>query len=157
IIIGTGFLKPNVSTMVGTLYEKNDSRRDGGFSIFYMGINLGAMIAPLVCGFLAQDKVFLNFLQARGIDPRLGWHFGFAPAGVGMVFGVIQFAFGKRHFSSAVDGPREREVAQQAAANAPLTQKDWTRMAAIAVLFFFTSLFWTGYEQAGSSFNLFAD
>ena len=155
IIVGTGFLKPNVSTMVGTLYGPDDHRRDGGFSIFYMGINLGAMIAPLVCGFLAQDPAFLGFLKARGIDPRLGWHFGFAAAGVGMVLGVIQFSLGKRHFGPAVEGPRERATVEKI--DAPLTRDDWTRLLAIAVLFFFTSLFWTGYEQAGSSFNLFAD
>ena len=171
IIIGTGFLKPNVSTMVGTLYEKNDPRRDGGFSIFYMGINLGAMIAPLACGFFAQSQSFLGFLQRHDIDPHLGWHFGFAAAGVGMVLGVIQFALGRRHFGPAVDGPARgtadgkaaTSLGPSAAASAPkpapepLTRDDWTRLIAIGVLFFFTSLFWTGYEQAGSSFNLFAD
>jgi POT family proton-dependent oligopeptide transporter len=157
IICGTGLLKPNVSTMVGTLYEKNDPRRDGGFSIFYMGINLGATISPLVCGYLAQHPSFLEFLKSRGVDPNAGWHFGFAAAGVGMVLGVIQFALGKRHFGPAVDGPRERPPEDQSKLNEPFTREDWTRMAAIAVLFFFTTLFWTGYEQAGSSLNLFAD
>ena len=75
IIIGTGLLKPNISTMVGSLYEVGDPRRDGGFSMFYMGINIGAALAPIVCGTLGQ---------------RVGWHYGFGAAGVGMVFGLIQ-------------------------------------------------------------------
>ena len=71
IIIGTGFFKANVSTMVGQIYREGDARRDSGFTIFYMGINLGAFLGPLVCGYLAQS-------------PSFGWHYGFAAAGVGM-------------------------------------------------------------------------
>ena len=81
IVIGTGLLKPNVSGIVGTLYEQGDRRRDAGFSIFYMGINLGAFIAPLICGPLAQ---------------RVNWHWGFAAAGFGMALGVVQYILGKR-------------------------------------------------------------
>src|SRR5438067_5854275 len=81
IILGTGLLKPNVSTIVGTLYTRDDPRRDAGFSIFYMGINLGAFIAPLVCGYLGQ---------------KIDWHAGFAAAGVGMVLGLIQYSFGRK-------------------------------------------------------------
>jgi proton-dependent oligopeptide transporter, POT family len=157
IIVGVGFLKPNISTMVGGLYRENDARRDAGFSIFYMGINIGAMIAPLVCGFLAQSTVFLGFLERRGIDPRLGWHFGFAMAGFGMLFGVAQFAAGRRQFGANADGPRERPAAQQAEERAPLSREDWMRMGAIAVLFVFSCVFWSSFEQAGSSLNLFAD
>lgn len=76
VIIGTGLLKPNVSTMVGDLYTKEDKRRDGGFSIFYMGINIGAFIAPLICGYLGQ---------------KVNWHFGFGAAAVGMFFGLLQY------------------------------------------------------------------
>ena len=76
VIIGTGLLKPNVSTMVGGLYSKEDKRRDAGFSLFYMGINLGAFIAPLVCGYLGQ---------------KVNWHFGFGAAAVGMFFGLLQY------------------------------------------------------------------
>src|SRR5690606_25510362 len=76
IVIGTGLLKPNISAMVGELYDKDDARRDGGFSIYYMGINIGAFAAPLIVGTLAQ---------------RVDWHLGFAAAGVGMVFGLIQY------------------------------------------------------------------
>src|SRR6266567_3109863 len=79
IAAGTGLLKPNVSTMVGSLYAAGDVRRDSGFSIFYMGINLGAFISPFVCGYLGQ---------------RVDWHDGFAAAGVGMVLGLIQYVLG---------------------------------------------------------------
>ena len=157
VVIGVGFLKPNISTMVGGLYGENDARRDAGFSIFYMGINIGAMLAPLVCGFLAQSAIFRGFLERNGIDPRLGWHFGFAMAGFGMVFGLVQFTFGQRQFGASADGPRGRPAAQQAKEHAPLTREDWMRMAAIFVLFVFSCIFWSSFEQAGSSLNLFAD
>jgi POT family proton-dependent oligopeptide transporter len=81
IVIGTGLLKPNMSTMVGGLYAKDDPRRDAGFSIFYMGINLGALLAPLVCGLLGQE---------------VNWHLGFAAAGIGMLFGIAQYVYGWR-------------------------------------------------------------
>jgi POT family proton-dependent oligopeptide transporter len=89
IVLGTGLLKPNISTMVGALYPEGDPRRDGGFSIFYMGINLGAFVAPLVCGFLAQDTRFQNFLRANNFNPLNAWHWGFGAAGVGMTLGLI--------------------------------------------------------------------
>jgi POT family proton-dependent oligopeptide transporter len=122
-----------------------------------MGINIGAMIAPLVCGFLAQSSLFRGFLERHGIDPRLGWHFGFAMAGFGMVFGLVQFALGQRDFGPNADGPRERPAAQQAKEHAPLTREAFLRMAAILVLFLFSCIFWSSFEQAGSSLNLFAD
>jgi POT family proton-dependent oligopeptide transporter len=84
VTIGTGLLKPNVSTMVGQLYEPNDSKRDAGFSIFYVGINLGAFLAPLVCGYLAQ---------------RINWHYGFLASAVGMTLGTIQYLLGKPHLA----------------------------------------------------------
>ncbi len=84
IVIGTGLLKPNVSTIVGTLYRRDDARRDAGFSIFYMGINLGAFIAPLITGWLGQ---------------KINWHAGFAAAGVGMVIGLIQYVYGKKYLT----------------------------------------------------------
>src|SRR4029079_4481583 len=84
IIIGTGLLKPNVSTIVGTLYTRDDPRRDAGFSIFYMCINTGAFFAPLVTGWLGQ---------------KINWHIGFAAAGVGMVFGLIQYVLGQKYLA----------------------------------------------------------
>ena len=82
VIIGTGLLKPNVSTMVGDLYAQEDKRRDGGFSIFYMGINIGAFIAPLICGYLGQ---------------KVNWHFGFGAAAVGMFFGLLQYKLTEKY------------------------------------------------------------
>jgi POT family proton-dependent oligopeptide transporter len=83
IVIGNGFFKPNISATVGSLYEKNDPRRDGGFTIFYMGVNLGAFFAPLVCGPLGE---------------RVGWGYGFAAAGVGMLIGLTTFILGKKKY-----------------------------------------------------------
>jgi proton-dependent oligopeptide transporter, POT family len=91
IVVGTGLLKPNISAMVGQLYAVNDNRRDAGFSIFYMGINVGAFMAPLVTGFLAQHSKFKEILTGWGLDPAHSWHWGFAAAGVGMVLGLIVF------------------------------------------------------------------
>ena len=84
--LGTGLLKPNISAIVGQLYAPDDKRRDAGFSIFYMGINTGALIGPIVCGYLRQ---------------KVGWHWGFGAAGVGMTFGVIQYVLGQRRSGGA--------------------------------------------------------
>src|SRR6188474_2139067 len=86
IVIGTGLLKGNVSVIVGRLYGPDDGRRDAGYSIFYMGINTGAFVAPLVCGYLGQ---------------RVSWHVGFAAAGVGMVLGLVQYALGRKYLGDA--------------------------------------------------------
>ena len=91
IALGTGLLKPNISTIVGQLYSADDIRRDAGFTIYYMGINIGATISPFVCGFLAQSDSFREFLADKGIDPTWCWHFGFAAAAVGMIGGLIQY------------------------------------------------------------------
>lgn len=91
VILGTGLLKPNISVIVGQLYAPQDDRRDAGFSIFYMGINLGALLAPLVCGFLAQNEWFRQRLELWGLDPRHSWHWGFGAAAVGMFFGLVQY------------------------------------------------------------------
>src|ERR1051325_7621475 len=77
IALGTGLLKPNISVMVGNLYRENDPRRDSGFSIFYMGINIGALLAPLAVGFLAKGETFKRFLTSIGSDPAKSWHWGF--------------------------------------------------------------------------------
>lgn len=96
VAVGTGFLKSNISAMVGDLYTAEDERRDAGFSIFYMGINIGALAAPLVCGYLAQDEGFRSMLGGWGIDPNSSWHWGFAAAGVGMALGLVQYIVGKK-------------------------------------------------------------
>lgn len=139
IVIGTGLLKPSVSSMVGSLYEPDDKRRDAGFSIFYMGINLGAFIGPLIAGYLAQ---------------KVDWHIGFASAGVGMVLGITQYIVGKERLRPALEKLSMREKSK---ATAERTGLEWKRIAAVIVFFVFASLFWAAYEQAGSTLNLFAD
>jgi proton-dependent oligopeptide transporter, POT family len=217
VSVGTGFLKSNISKMVGDLYKKEDERRDAGFSIFYMGINTGALLAPFVCGTLAVYN----------------WHWGFAAAGVGMALGVIQYVFGYRNLRGIGEPPAKNEsvnkntgesssyIAQMiglivltvlaivvissfAGSIFPslvgkddtvfdllgltinfsvgikyvlmpvvlvaglvavfltglqdkLTKDDWKRIGIILVLFVFATVFWMGYEQAGSSLNLFAE
>ena len=101
IAMGTGLLKPNISTMVGQLYEPEDKRRDAGFSIFYMGINLGAFISPFVTGFLAQSPYFKRIIVGMGMNPAKAWHWGFAAAGVGMTLGVIQYVLGGKRLQEA--------------------------------------------------------
>ena len=91
VSLGTGLLKPNASALVGQLYGKDDSRRDRAYSIYYMGVNLGALLAPFGCGYLAQSETVHNWLLHHGYDPNFGWHLGFGAAAVGMLFGLIQF------------------------------------------------------------------
>jgi proton-dependent oligopeptide transporter, POT family len=106
VVLGTGLLKPNVSALVGGLYVTNDERRDAGFSIFYMGINLGALLAPLVCGFLAQHVVFKAWLAGHGFDPARSWHWGFAAAGVGMTLGLTQYVLGHKRLAHVGNPPK---------------------------------------------------
>ena len=105
IACGTGLLKPNISAMVGQLYEARDRRRDAGFSIFYMGINLGAFLSPIVVGFLAQHPSFRRFIASMGFDPNTSWHWGFGAAGVGMTLGLIQYVIGRRRLSKVGQKP----------------------------------------------------
>ena len=151
IALGTGFLKPNVSTLVGSLYPRGDARRDAGFSIFYMGINLGAFIGPLIAGYLAQE---------------VNWHVGFACAGVGMTFGVIQYVLGRGRLQAGIDRlgqqpdvPTEDTAAARRTAEATrgFSLDEWKRIGAIVIFFLAAVLFWGAYEQAGSTLNLFAD
>lgn len=114
LVIGTGFLKPNVSTMVGQLYSKKDPRRDAGFSIFYMGINVGAFVSPIICGYLAQSDDFKAFLTSHGIAASSSWHFGFAAAAVGMFLGLIIFRIGTRSLVGVGDPPVTTEPSQRA-------------------------------------------
>jgi POT family proton-dependent oligopeptide transporter len=110
VAIGTGLLKPNISTMVGSLYSPTDVRRDAGFSIFYMGINIGALTASIVCGFLAQHIWFKNFLTQLGLDPLQSWHWAFGAAGVGMTFGLVNYlrrAETLRHVGHAPERPAQ--------------------------------------------------
>lgn len=167
IIIGTGFLKPNISAMVGALYKQGDVRRDAGFSIFYMGINLGALLAPLTCGFVAQDPRFKAWLIQSGVDPHTCWRWAFAVAGFGMSLGVMQFLFGRKYLEAVGNRPIGKSASAEAIANAksqqpegydkPITTEDYKRLGAVIIFCTFAVLFWAVFEQAGSSLTLFAD
>jgi len=193
VVLGTGLLKPNISAVVGELYPLADPRRDAGFTIFYMGINLGAAIGPLICGWLAQSN----------------WHYGFAAAGIGMLAGLIQFRLTRGELGAAGLAP-DREASAPLRRNAwsvvalavavlvlawlagvsgwlqfdasriaggtavaivcamvlyfayvfiagKLTREERNRVILIVVLVLACAMFWAGFEQAGSSLNLFAE
>ncbi len=195
IVIGTGLLKPNISAMVGDLYPEGGARRDAGFSIFYMGINIGAFAAPLLVGFLGE---------------QVDWHLGFGAAGVGMVLGLIQYVLGGRHLGTAghyvgdaaVRSTSQRqlgigllalavlvalmfglsraglfELTAMTLANLAgvfiagiavvyfvvifsvggLDPTEKKRIGVVFILFVFSAVFWSGFEQAGSSLNLVAE
>ena len=197
IVIGTGLLKPNISTMVGELYPEGGARRDAGFSVFYMGINLGAFVAPLITGWLGET---------------INWHLGFGAAGVGMVFGIVQYLVGGKNLGQIGVHPNVGDDAAAAARNRQrlmiglgvavvlvggaallhnagvislsiegvagaaggvivglallyfaymfflggLDSVERKRVSAVFVLFVFSAVFWSGFEQAGSSLNLVA-
>jgi POT family proton-dependent oligopeptide transporter len=157
IAIGTGLLKPNISTMVGSLYSENDPRRDSGFSIFYMGINIGAVLAPLTVGYLAQHESFKRFLAGNGFDPARSWHWGFGAAAVGMTAGLIVYLLNRRRLGNVGRRTTSQQKKEKLTLSGqPLTRSDWKRIGAIFVFFLFTILFWAAYEQKGASLNLFA-
>lgn len=141
IVVGTGLLKPNVSCLVGALYTAEDKRRDSGFTIFYMGINIGSMLAPFICGWFGQ---------------KVNWHLGFAAAGVGMSLGLIQYVRGWKYLGAAGLKPEKKTEEQKKEARVPFTKEEKKKIGAIFALFLFTTFFWAGFEQAGSSLNLFA-
>lgn len=185
IVLGTGLLKPNVSTIVGELYSPQDQRRDAGFSIFYMGINIGAFLAPIACSYLGE---------------QINWHLGFAAAGIGMTFGLVQYVMGRDRLAHVGHPPAQSSAEMRkrglqgvlfmAAISAavlllffgpePIVRNQSSIMVggvilfigwlflfflkpeekkpvgAIIILFLFAIIFWACYEQAGSSFSLFA-
>lgn len=135
VAVGTGLFKPSISTLVGGLYARDDERRDAGFSLFYMGINIGAFFAPLVTGFLAQSDPFKSWLASMGLNPAISWHFGFAAAGVGMAIAMIIYAARRGRFAE-IAGPRPEPqqndwrvialaIAGTAVLMALLTASDW--------------------------------
>jgi proton-dependent oligopeptide transporter, POT family len=171
VVLGTGFFKPNVSTMVGQLYPQGDQRRDAGFTIFYMGINLGAFIAPFVCGYLAQSEGFHATLVSAGLNPARSWSWGFGAAGVGMLCGLGLYLWlrdrylpgiGVRarmgtHAGSAASTAGSGAAERGEGAHPVLTADEWRRVGALLLMFLFVACFWLVYEQGGSSLNLFAD
>ena len=159
ISVGTGLLKPNISTMVGGLYRENDPRRDSGFSIFYMGINLGSVLAGFVVGYLAKGETFKSFLASMGQDPNTSWHWGFGAAGVGMIVGLTIYLLHQERLKGVGNKLKRasKNMTDDVAARQPLTRDDWKRIFVIFIFFLFTILFWGAYEQKGASLNLFAD
>ncbi|MDX2192780.1 MAG: peptide MFS transporter [Gemmatimonadales bacterium] len=209
VIAGTSLLKPNISTIVGQLYAPDDARRDAGFSLYYMGINLGAFLAPLVTTWLAQSPGFRATLAGWGLEPESAWHWGFGAAAVGMFAGVVQFVLGQRHVGAdtglptgaAAERARRRlllglggfavaaavlgalvatgalAISAEAAGRAFAVAEfalciglfgwmflvaEWTpderkRLLVVFVLFLASCVFWSVFEQAGSTLNLFAD
>jgi POT family proton-dependent oligopeptide transporter len=137
LIFGNGAFKPNISTQVGTLYAPGDPRRDRAFSIFYVGINLGAFLAPLVCGTLGEE---------------LGWHYGFGAAGVGMTIGLAIYLYATRTLPPDV---RSRVLLEGTAA--PFSRDEWRAMGALLLLALPVSFFWATYEQQGNTIALWAD
>ncbi len=145
MIIGNGFFKANISTMVGELYGEGDKRRDGAFTIFYMGINLGAFIAPFICSTLGED-------------PHYGWSYGYFSAGCGMLLSVvIQLLFAQKFLGDVGRKPAaKRSLAQSGGVHAPLTAIERDRLRVIFFLFVFIVLFWAAFEQAGGLMNIYA-
>jgi proton-dependent oligopeptide transporter, POT family len=139
LILGNGAFKPNMSSQVGELYPPDDPRRDRAYSIFYVGINIGAFLAPLVCGTLGE---------------RVGWHYGFGAAGVGMLIGLATYLAGSSHL------PPDRLPIKEARATVdrkPLDRDESRALIALVILFIPTSLFWAAYEQQGNTIALWAN
>lgn len=165
LIIGNGFFKPNISTLVGGLYAEGDDRRDSAFSIFYMGINLGAFIAPLLIGYLTDDL----FAVKEGSEiMSYGYKYGFLAAGIGMLLGQLVFNMlaqkylgdlGKKPVgSSKTAGVVENLESINPQTGAVLNKSEENqRISVIFILFLFAVFFWAGFEQAGSSLSLYTD
>lgn len=139
LILGNGAFKPNISTQVGNLYEPGDPRRDRAFSIFYVGINVGAFFSNLVCGTLAFT---------------LGWHWGFGAAGVGMLLGLVIYLAGQRFLAPDTVMKREQGVKKE---KQPLTVNEKKRVMALVILCLLNVVFWAVYEQQGNTMQIWAD
>jgi proton-dependent oligopeptide transporter, POT family len=158
LIIGNGFFKPNISTLVGELYAPNDKRKDSAFTIFYMGINIGALFAPLVCGFLAEKYFATNI---NGVI-HYGFKYGFLAAAIGMIIGQFIFnLFGNRYLGDIgkqpTGAPAKQNKETESKAKTPLTKQEKQNVAVIFILTCFVIFFWAGFEQAGSSLTLYTD
>lgn len=142
IIAGVGMLKPNISTMVGGLYEQGDIRRDKGFTIFYIGINIGAFLSSLIVGYVGEVH---------------GWHYGFGLAGIGMALGLLQYVVGQKHLKYVGNflGTSENEE-EKAAMKKPLTKIEKDRIVVLFISFLLVIVFWGAFEQAGGLMNIYA-
>ncbi|WP_299338673.1 peptide MFS transporter [uncultured Psychroserpens sp.] len=144
IILGVGGLKPNISTMVGGLYKEGDIRRDSGFTIFYIGINIGAFLASITVGLVAY---------------YYGWHYGFGLAGIGMVLGQIVFIWGQKFLKGVGEftGGSEASEEERLAAKRPLNTIEKDRVVVLLISFLIVVVFWGAFEQAGGLMNLYTD
>lgn len=140
IITGVGLLKPNISTMVGGLYPAGDSRRDMGFSIFYMGINVGAFGSALIVGTVGE---------------RYGWHYGFGLAGIGMAFGQLVFMYGQKYLTHVGNRTSNAAKTAQASQSVPLTKVERSRIFVALVSFMIVVVFWCAFEQAGGLMSIY--
>lgn len=141
IISGVGLLKPNISTMVGGLYAPGDVRRDSGFTIFYIGINIGAAIAPLLVGYIGEVY---------------GWHYGFGIAGIGMLFGQAVYLWGLKYLKD-VGNLVQVQKTEGATKKTALTKIEKDRIVVLLISFIIVIIFWAAYEQAGGLMNIYTN
>jgi len=141
IVCGVGMLKPNISTMVGGLYKKGDIRRDKGFTIFYIGINVGAFLSSLIVGYVGEVY---------------GWHYGFGLAGIGMGLGILQYVLGQKYLTHVGNflGASQNEE-EKALMNKPLTKIEKDRVVVLLISFLLVIVFWGAFEQAGGLMNIY--
>ena len=143
LIIGNGLFKPNISSIVGQLYKDDDIRKDGAYTIFYMGINCGAFLGILLCGYLGE---------------KVGWHWGFGLAGIFMFFGMLQFYFAQNIFGSIGLKPeKKKDLKSEDKTKTPISGIEWDRIIVILVFSAATIFFWWAFEQAGGSMTIFAN
>lgn len=142
MVIANGFFKSNISSVLGMLYGKDNDKKDIGFTIFYMGINLGAFFSPLVCGTIAF---------------KYGFNYGFASAGIGMLIGTTIYKIFESKLLGTVGEIPVKKACNEEVVNKKLTFREKKRLAALFILMLFTIVFWTCYEQAGCSLTLFAE
>jgi len=142
IILGVGMLKPNISTMVGGLYKKGDVRRDKGFTIFYIGINLGAFISSLIVGYVGEV---------------VGWHYGFGLAGIGMAIGMIQYTYGQKYLAHVGNflGAKDSSQENKETLKRPLTKIEKDRVVVLLLSFLIVIVFWGAFEQAGGLMSIY--
>ena len=141
IILGVGCLKPNISSMVGGLYRPKDERRDLGFYIFYMGINIGGFLAPILCGWIGE---------------KINWHYGFGLAAIGMFLGQAVYIWGQKYLYGVGDLISRKNEKDREILNRPLTEIEKDRIKVLLLSFLLIILFWAAFEQAGGLMNLYA-
>lgn len=142
VILGVGCLKPNISSMVGGLYKPKDERRDLGFYIFYMGINIGGFLAPILCGYVGEN---------------INWHYGFGLAAIGMFVGQAVYIWGQKYLTHVGNLISRNNEVDKAILDKPLTKIEKDRVKVLLISFLLIILFWAAFEQAGGLMNLYAE